>query len=182
MNKKKSWTKFRDPYGRLRTKSMFEETITPDLIARGIEPVYTLMPAHKSKLGLPSVYDNFMNAKDPTGYTTATSMFESWLHWERIFSTKQLSSYLTLWNNELTVAMKSDAIKSMYVTAVTEGSKGTTAARYIIEKGWLKSTTLTKKEREKQNMDLQKAKLAAAQVEDDIKRMEEILTLRNHKK
>lgn len=182
MSEEKSWTKFRDPHGRLRTKSMFEETITPDLVARGIEPVYTLLTASKSKFGLPSVYDHFMNAKDPTGYTTATSMFESWLHWERIFSTKQLESYLTLWNSELAVAMKADAIKAMYVTAVTEGSKGITAAKYIAEKGWIKSTTLTKKEREKQDMDLQKAKIAAAQVDDDMKRMEEILSLRKNKK
>jgi len=126
-------------------------------------------------LKLPSVRDHYMRACDPTGYTTATALFEGWQHWERIFAAKQFACHLDVWKDELEVLMRSETIQSLYISATTEGSKGIAAAKYIVERGWEKSKPVS--DRQQALMDRRAAKMANARqtVANDAARMVDIV-------
>jgi hypothetical protein len=57
----------------------------------------------------------------------------SWQHWVKLFDNKIFRAELTQWQEELDVRLRSKAIKAITDTALTEGSKGTAAARYIAD-------------------------------------------------
>ena len=123
---------YKDKEGRYRTLSLFKETITASSAANGYTPVYTLKDVD-NKTGLPSFKRAFIQSEDPTGYTTAMELLGSWQHWVKLFENKTFRAELTVWQEELDVRLRSKAIKAIATTALTEGSKGTAAARYIAD-------------------------------------------------
>ena len=116
------------------TKSLFVEQIQPEQLGRGLVPMYSLN-------GMPGYIDVgllYVELGDPTGYKFAMSIFESWDHFQYISGLAWFRRHLTLWEDELAVKMRSEAIKSLSDTAKNDGNKGITAAKYIAEKGWEK--------------------------------------------
>ena len=122
---------YKDKQGRWRTQSLFRETITASARANGWTPEFTLKDVDPS--GLPSLRRAFIRSEDPTGYTTAMESLGSWEHWVRLFENPQFKKELALWTEEQDVRIRSKAIKAIKDTAFTEGSKGTTAAKYLAD-------------------------------------------------
>lgn len=122
---------YTDTMGRFRTKSLFVETIEKPMV--GIwEPVYSL----KGAAGYPDLHDLYIEMNDPTEYAFAMAAFDSWKHFKHLESLKWFRAFLTDWRLELEVKIRSEAIRSMAITANTEGSKGVSAAKWLADKGW----------------------------------------------
>ena len=126
---------FKDNQGRWRTQSLFVETITASAKENGWEAEFTLKDTHPS--GLTSLRRAFIRSEDPTGYTTAMEYLGSWEHWVRLFENPQFQKELSIWSDEQDVRIRSKAIKAIKDTALTEGSKGTAAAKWIADKAYL---------------------------------------------
>jgi len=129
----------KDSRGRLRASSLFVETLDPRTT---IAPVFTLREYDLSEPHIISLKDHFINASDPTGYSTATKLLAGWLHWNKLLEVKAIKMHIDLWQEELAAKLRSEVLKSMYITAVSEGSKGVAAAKYIAEQGWDKADGL----------------------------------------
>lgn len=124
-----------DHIGAYRTQSLFLETNSADVF-----PLMTLKDVDWEYKGimLPSLRKIYMDLADPTEYEVAIHVLGSWEHWTRFFSNKKIMKYLQQYRNELEVKTRSGAIRAMISTATLDGSKGTSAAKYIAEKGWEK--------------------------------------------
>ena len=125
---------YKDKQGRWRTQSLFVETLSTEAKANGWAPVFTLKDVHPS--GLTSLRRAFIRSEDPTGYTTAMEHLGSWEHWVRLFENPQFKKELDIWSDEQDVRIRSKAIKAIKDTAYLEGSKGTTAAKYLADKAY----------------------------------------------
>jgi len=125
---------YKDKEGRWRTLSLFKETCTQASKDNGYMPVFTLKDSDPS--GLPSMRRHFILSEDPTGYETAMDLLGSWDQWEKIFQGKRFKEELEKWQGEMDVRLRSKAIKALKDTALTEGSKGTAAARYLADGGY----------------------------------------------
>ena len=118
------------------TQSLFLETCNPSIDT----PIMTLKDddvIHKSTT-LPSLHRLYMEVSDPEEYELAIYVFNSWEHWVRVTSSKKIMRFVQRYRDELEVKVRSGAVKAMIKTATQDGSKGTSAAKYIAEKGWNK--------------------------------------------
>ena len=122
-----------DHSGSYRTQSLFLETNQSRL-----KPIITLKEVDWEYKGevLPSLRKIYMEIADPEEYEVAIAVLGSWEHWLRLLDNKQVMKYIQQYRDELEIKIRSGAVKSLIQTAHFEGSKGTTAAKYIAEKGW----------------------------------------------
>jgi hypothetical protein len=125
---------YTDSLGRFHTKALFVETISKELLAKGIKPIYSLNgdPAYID------IHEMFINSNDPTGYTFAIAAFDSWEHLKHLKSLEWFKRHYNRWEEELEIKMRSGAIRSLVHVAENDGSRGITAAKYIADKGWEK--------------------------------------------
>jgi hypothetical protein len=118
-----------------RTQSLFIETngTTRD-------PIMTLND-HDLELNgtvLYSLKKIYMEEADPEEYRVAIRVFGSWAHWERLLQNKKIFRKIQEYRKELEVKIRSDAVRALISTAALDGAKGTSAAKYVAEKGWEK--------------------------------------------
>lgn len=123
---------YTDSLGRFHTKALFVETISKELLAKGIKPVYTL----KGDPAYIDLHEMFMQSNDPTGYTTAIAAFDSWEHLKHLKTLQWFGPLWEQWEEELEIKMRSEALRN--IVEQSKDLKGTTAAKYIAEKGWEK--------------------------------------------
>lgn len=126
-------TNMKDSTGRLRTASLFVETIQKDQLKAGFVPLYSL----RGKKGYEDLHDVYLQESDPTEYTFALRAFGSWAHFKKLESLDWFMQHLKMWRDELEIKMRSDGIKEL-IKASKDGSRGVSAAKYIAEKGWEK--------------------------------------------
>ena len=122
-------SQFKDVMGRFRTLSLFYELNTTDLPS-----VFTLK--EREHKGYPSLKQIFLSYTDPTEYTFAMEVFGSWTGWQKISESAEIKKHVDQWREELEIKIRAEAIKAIAETAVTEGAKGTAAARWIAEGNW----------------------------------------------
>ena len=125
-------SKYTDKMGRFMTRSLFIETILREQVQKGIKPMYSLTGVK----GFTNIHQLYLDTCDPTGYTFAIEAFESWDHFTYLSSLAWFRKYLASWEAELEVKLRSEGLKALMHTATTEGSRGTTAAKYIADAGW----------------------------------------------
>ena len=120
-----------------RKGSLFFEINTSALT-----PVFTLKREDHEYKGntYKAIYPLFIElvVDDPTEYDFAMAVFGSWAHWQKISESNMMKEFFEEWRIEAEVARRSLMLKNIIKTATTEGSKGTTAAKYIAEHGWQK--------------------------------------------
>jgi hypothetical protein len=116
------------------TKSLFIETILREQVVKGIKPMYSLTGVK----GFVDVHEMFVQSNDPTGYTFSIAAFDSWAHFQHLSSNCQwFQKHLAMWQSELEVKMRSDAIRSLAVIADSDHRNASvTAMKYVAEKGW----------------------------------------------
>jgi hypothetical protein len=117
------------------TKALFWEERHPDYT-----PSFTLKETDREENGVvyPSLKQIYLEYSDPTEYSFAIEVIGSWEHWQTLCKSFVFRPYIKKWREELEVKLRSEALKAMRETARNEGSKGTTAAKYLAEKGWEK--------------------------------------------
>lgn len=127
----------KDQMSRWRTMSLFWE-----FRKEGHEPIFNLKYEDTEKDGITyySLRTLYMLFDDPTEYEFATTILGGWKHWQLVKKSGALLSRVDFedWADEMEVKLASQAIRSMIKTAFTEGSKGTTAAKYVSEGKWKK--------------------------------------------
>lgn len=125
-------SQYTDSVGRFMTRSLFVETILKEQSEKGIIPMYSLTGVK----GYIDVHKMYLDHMDPTGYIFALEAFESWEHFKYLSTISWFRKHLDNWNDEVEVKLRSDGIAALMKTATTEGSRGTTAAKYIADAGW----------------------------------------------
>lgn len=92
----------------------------------------------------------YMDLADPTEYTTAIYLLGDWDHWVQIAEKSQVRAYVAEWRKELIIKLRSLAIS--YLKKQASGDKGTAAAKWLAENGYiLDKKTKTKVEKEQDN-------------------------------
>lgn len=159
--------KYKDKIGRYLTQALFWETRT-----EGYTPVFTLKDQDHTVNGVTykSLRKVYMEIADPTEYEFAQVVFGSWEHWQTICSSSMLLPYIEKWREELSVKLRSKAIKAMTQTALEEGSKGTTAAKWLAQEGW-KGSSRGRPSKEEVAAERRKEAGIRSEVEDDLKRL-----------
>lgn len=122
-------TKFRDSQNRLRLGSL--------LIEEGYRPsaIYTLRETdfeYKDKKYL-SLKKAYIECSDPTEYNFAIKYFESWEHWAKFSTLKNVAEKLQNWREELEIKLRADAMRS-----VIESAKGGNfnASKWLADGNW----------------------------------------------
>lgn len=131
----------KDSTGRLRTASLFVETIQKDQLTAGFIPLYSL----KGKKGYEDLHDVYMQESDPTEYKFALRAFGTWEHFKKLEALAWFKYYLLQWRDELEVKLRSEGIRNL-TKAAKEGTRGISAAKYLAEKGWEKKRGRPSKE------------------------------------
>jgi len=156
-----------DHVGAYRTQSLFLETNGTSGL-----PILTLKELDWEYKGqvLPSLRKMYMEIADPEEYEVAIQVLGSWEHWLRLLENKKIMGYIQQYRDELEVKIRSCAVKAMVQTATLDGSKGTSAAKYIAEKGWSKRKAGAPSKLEKER-ELKITTKISDEVEDDLKRL-----------
>ena len=151
-------TEFTDTMGRMRTRSLFVELIDQKQIDAGFIPLYTIRenPAY---IDMRSLY---LVIGDITEYQFAIKAFGSWKHFKHMCTLGWFMALLSEWREELEIKIRSQAVQALIDTAVREGAKGTTAAKYVAEKGWMK------KRGRPSNEDVERERKIQAGIKDDL--------------
>ena len=133
-------SEYTDSMGRFRTKSLFVEQV--GISGYDVEPIYSL----KGRTGYIDLHEMYMEANDPTEYKFAIQAFNSWKHFKHLASLKWFSIILEDWREELEVKLRSGAIISLMTSAIEDGSRGVTAAKWVADRGWDKKRGRPSKE------------------------------------
>lgn len=127
----------KDIMGRFLTQSLFYEykndNYLPSFTLKSYDHIVDGIEYKSLKL----LYLELAHAPYSGEYEFAMSVFGSWEHWERLCSTNVILPYINEWRRELEIKLTSSAINSMIKTALLDGSRGTPAAKWLAEKGYL---------------------------------------------
>ena len=128
--------KFKDDMGKWLTLALFWE----ERHAKHT-PLFTTkaFPLVKGKVTYPSLKTIFMEYADPTEYSFAVEVLGGWDHWQMLNKSWKLAPLFQSWREELEIKLRSEALIAMRQSAIHDGAKGITAAKYLAEKGWEKT-------------------------------------------
>lgn len=152
--------------GKSRTKSLFYELCYDDTT----DAVFTLkerdIEAHgKPYVSLQALYLS-MVPNDPTEYEFAQTVFNSWSVWQDMCKSPLLKPHILKWRKEVEVKVKSEAIKAIAEEMKTNGRSSFSAAKLLLDKGWL----------DKDSASQAKKKLQAKEEEDQSKQALSLLS------
>jgi hypothetical protein len=151
------------------------------------EAIFTIRDTDKyitledgSKKFLKSIKKLFVDScsNDPTEYEFAMTVFGSWDVWSVISNQNILKKhYLPKWRQEAVIRIKSKAIKSIHDEMVTGGRSAFSAAKFLVDKGWLdKEDVPSRKTKEQKAREEREDQEAFNLLNEDAKRMGLILS------
>tara|TARA_R110000868_G_scaffold166543_1_gene400555 strand:- start:73 stop:603 length:531 start_codon:yes stop_codon:yes gene_type:complete len=111
-------------------------------------------------------------AADPTEYTFSQVVFSSWDIWDTLRRSPYLKNEVARWRREVEVRIKSEAIRAIADEMKTGGRSSFSAAKLLLDRGWLDSDTASaakSKLQKKEEDDLNKE--AMSQLSDDAERL-----------
>jgi hypothetical protein len=134
------------PNGKCRTKSLFYELSyydTTDVIFTVKDKLYVSLQQLFIK----------MVPNDPTEYEFAQAVFGSWDVWKTISEAPQVKPFVNNWRKEVVVKIKSQAIQAIAEEMKSNGRSSFSAAKLLLDKGWLDQAKkkLQAKEQEEQD-------------------------------
>ncbi len=140
--------KTKNSKGVVRTKSLFLELVylTPE------NAIFTLKDedhTHKGVhyLSLSKLYMS-MVPNDPTEYTFAQTVFGNWHVWDTIRNAPQLKGHYKRWKREAEIKVKSQAIMAIAQEMNDGGRSSFSAAKLLLDRGWIEKTTASKKKKQ----------------------------------
>lgn len=121
-----------------RTQSLFWEHRNP-----AVAPLFTTKDEDYEVDGVvyPSLKKIYMGYDHIPEYEIefANEVLGGWLHWQALCANKLFRKMITQWREEKTIQLQASGFKALMHTALFEGSKGTNAAKYLADKGWIPS-------------------------------------------
>lgn len=84
----------------------------------------------------PSLRRLYLDCNDPTEYAFAQKYFYSWEHWQRVASAPWMRPLLAVWQVELEMKIRSQALAQIISVANSDRKESLTAARFIVEGGY----------------------------------------------
>lgn len=153
-----------DPFGRYRTYSLFIEKPT-----EGMDPLWTLKDIEYK--GYPSLKQIYFSYEHIPGleYDFAIEIIGSWEHWDKLSNTSGLRSIFKEWRDELEIRNRSRALRSIIGTAKESTAAGTTAAKYLVERGYASKRGRPSKEEVERERKIQVG--VEKDLEDDLARV-----------
>lgn len=158
--------------GVIRTKSLFYELSYAD-------PTHVILTLKdedvdhngRTYISIAKLYRSLV-PQDPTEYTFAMVVFGNWHVWEVIREAPQLKPYIARWRREAEVKIKSEAIAAI-ATEMKEGGRSSfTAAKLLLERGWLEKDTASKaKQKLQEKEDEEMGKEALSLLSEDAARL-----------
>jgi len=165
-------SQLKGPNGKCRTKSLFYELSyndTTDVIFTTKE--HDISVRDKLYVSLQQLFVN-MVPNDPTEYEFAMSVFGSWEVWKIISEAPQVRPFVTNWRNEVVVKVKSQAIQAIAEEMRSNGRSSFSAAKLLLDKGWLDNDTASQAKRKLQAKEQQEQdKQALSLLENDAQRL-----------
>lgn len=137
-------SKTKSDNGVVRTKSLFYE-LSYDNTDHVLFTLKDFDVEHNGRTytSLPNLYRSLV-PQDPTEYTFAMAVFGNWHVWDVIRNAPQLRPYVKRWRNEAEVKIKSEAIKTIAAEAQSGGRSSFTAAKLLLERGWIEKEAASK--------------------------------------
>lgn len=128
---------FRGSNGKAKTQSLFYELCYSDTS----DAIFTLKERDieaqgKLFLSLKKLYVSMVPA-DPTEYEFSQTVFNSWEIWQKISNAPNIKTHVAKWRHEVHVKVKSQAIQAIAEEMHTGGRSSFSAAKLLLEKGWL---------------------------------------------
>lgn len=151
--------------GKLRSKSLFYELCYDLEYALFTLKEEDIVVEGKVLVSLPKLYMAIV-PQDPTEYTFAKAVFNSWDIWSRMANSTTLRNYVKNWRKEAEVKIKSEAIKAIAEEMKSGGRSSFSAAKLLLEKGWVDKEPVSaakKKLQEKEEEELNKTALSMLQ-------------------
>lgn len=107
---------------------------------------------NKKLLSIKRLYLDYV-ANDPTEYTFAMAVFGTWDIWDTIRRNAQIRRHYAKWKEEAEVKIKSEAIRSI-ANEMREGGKSSfTAAKLLLERGWIEKVSPHDRKTNKQKLE-----------------------------
>jgi hypothetical protein len=123
---------FKNSSGVFFTKALFFETSPGDRT----NVVYTLKTEDHE--GFPSLKRLYMESNDPSGYVCATRFLGGWEHWLKLRECPWFMDHLSVWEQELEVKLRAEALNRLMVVATNPESKAFLEVnKLLLNKGWL---------------------------------------------
>ena len=152
-----------DKIGRPLTQGLFLE------IGYNTEyAVFTLGENDKDYNGkiYPSLKKLYLAEEDPTEYQFAKKYMLSWKHWKRLNENVVLREYFDEWRDELEIALRSSAIRSI----MDESMENFQAAKWLADKGWGKKE-VGRPSKDNRERDKSIRERISKEIEADVERM-----------
>lgn len=85
-------------------------------------------------------------APDPTEYSFAQEVFGSWDHWQKILGNRKILEFIEVCREERDIVIESLAVQEI-IKEAESGKSRFQAAKYLVEKGYLKDIPKTVRNR-----------------------------------
>lgn len=135
----------KDTRGRMLLQPLFIEN--HNRINTPYPASYTLNAWDNEEKGLRSARIIYVNTLDPSEYNAAMLLLGSWKHWQRLTECGWFQPYLKEWREEMAIRLQSIGVTNLLSQASSE--RGTTAAKFLAERGWNKALKNSPKVRDK---------------------------------
>jgi len=103
----------------------------------------------KRYISLKKIYLDLV-ANDPTEYEFSRKVFGSWEIWEAIYKQRDFKVIIEKWRSEVAIKIKSEAIRSIAEEMRSGGRSSFSAAKLLLDKGWIDKETFDSKTKKKQ--------------------------------
>jgi len=156
--------------GKWRTNSLFYEfTYRVDANAPFTWADEDRVEAGQTFRSLKKIY---LELDDPTGYRIATEVLGGWQHWLALKKNATINAWITEWEKELEVKVKSEALRTLVSDANDGDSNSATAsAKFLLDKGWADKRRAGAPSTAETKAALTRSVVDAADVDDDLKRI-----------
>jgi hypothetical protein len=128
-------SKFRTWQNRLMTKALFIELTAPELQDNCLYSISNVPKERNGKI-YPSLYELYMAEDDILEHDFARKYFESYAHWCIICESWWMRDIVAQWREELSIRIKSDALKIIRAEADAGTKYAYPAAVYLTKEGW----------------------------------------------
>lgn len=126
---------YRNEFNQRYTKQLFhEQWINLPIEDRTIAPVFSL---YLDKEGLINLGKEYIADGDPSGYKTATRIFQDYGYWKHLMKAGWFREAVATWNEELEAKLYSEGLDKIREIARSDDKGALTAAKYLADKNFL---------------------------------------------